>query len=345
MSSVTTAVTVAVDVMGGDHGCIPCVEGALRALDDPRTPPETRLCLVGHAGQIRAALAACGRPAAMARVEVLEAPQVVSMDDAPRDAIRRKKHSSMRLALDAVAAGRAQAAVSAGNTGALMGMAHFVLGALPGIERPALMVALPSPQGCTWALDFGANASATPRQLQQFALMGHLVAQEVGGLAQPRIGLLNIGAEELKGHESIQAAHALLRAAPGLNYCGFVEGHDFFSDRVDVVVTDGFTGNVALKSIEGVARFIRGTLREEYTRGPLQQLAGLLSTPVLRRVAARLDPGRYNGASLVGLQGVVIKSHGGADASAFAHAVVTAALEARHHLPERISAQLLLQPA
>ncbi len=341
-STVAPAVTVAVDVMGGDHGCVPCVEGALLALALPRVPLSTRLCLVGDAEQIGAALSGCAAPL-RARLDILHAPQVVTMDDAPRDAIRRKKQSSMRLALDAVAEGRAQAAVSAGNTGALMGMAHFVLGTLPGISRAAILVALPAPQGCTWALDLGANATANPEQLRQFAVMGHLVAREVGGLEQPRVGLLNIGAEELKGNDTVQAAHALLRATPGLNYLGFVEGNAFFSGEVDVVVTDGFSGNVALKSIEGLARFVKGTLREEFTRGPLQKIAGLLSGPVLRRVATRLDPGRYNGASLVGLQGVVVKSHGGADAAAFAQAVATGVLEASHGLPARISAQLLQQ--
>ena len=341
-STVAPAVTVAVDVMGGDHGCVPCVEGALLALALSRVPLSTRLCLVGDAEQIGAALSGCAAPL-RARLDILHAPQVVTMDDAPRDAIRRKKQSSMRLALDAVAEGRAQAAVSAGNTGALMGMAHFVLGTLPGISRPAILAALPAPHGCTWALDLGANATATPEQLRQFAVMGHLVAREVGGLEQPRVGLLNIGAEELKGNDTVQAAHALLRATPGLNYLGFVEGNAFFSGEVDVVVTDGFSGNVALKSIEGLARFVKGTLREDFTRGPLQKIAGLLSGPVLRRVATRLDPGRYNGASLVGLQGVVVKSHGGADAAAFGQAVATGVLEASHGLPARISAQLLQQ--
>jgi len=342
MSSVAAPVTVAVDVMGGDHGPAPCVEGALLALAHPRMDASTRLCLVGDAERIGILLSTASA-VQRARVEVLPATQVVTMEDAPREAIRRKKQSSMRLALDALAAGRAQAVVSGGNTGALMGMAHFVLGTLPGIERAAILVALPAPQGCTWALDFGANATATPEQLRQFAVMGHLVAREVGGLERPRLGLLNIGAEELKGHETVQAAHALLRTTPEIDYVGFVEGHDFFSGRVDVVVTDGFTGNVALKSIEGLARFVKGTLREEFTRGPWQQLAGLASTPVLRRVASRLDPGRYNGASLVGLRGVVVKSHGGADAAAFAQAVLTGALEASHGLPARISAQLVQQ--
>lgn len=342
MSAVAVPVTVAVDVMGGDHGPEPCVEGALAALAHPRMDSSTQLCLVGEADRMERLLARA-TPRQRQRVSILPATQVVTMDDPPREAIRRKRQSSMRLALDELAAGRVQAVVSAGNTGALMGMAHFVLGTLPGIERAAILVALPAPHGCTWALDLGANATATPEQLRQFAVMGQLVARGVGGLAQPRVGLLNIGTEELKGHDTVQAAHALLRAMPGGGYVGFVEGQDFFSGRVDVVVTDGFTGNVALKSIEGLARFVKGTLREEFSRGAAAKMAGLVSMPVLRRVAARLDPGRYNGASLVGLQGVVVKSHGGADAAAFAQAVVTGALEASHGLPARISAQLLQQ--
>jgi glycerol-3-phosphate acyltransferase PlsX len=326
---------IAIDVMSGDHEPREYVSGALRALADD---PELRALLVGERELISAALQTLP-PAVRARAEVIAASQVVSMEEKPREAIRRKKDSSMRVAIDLVHEGRASAAVSAGNTGALTAIAHFVLKTLPGVERAAIISAIPAAHGLTQMLDLGANTKATPQQLLQFAAMGSIIARDVYGLASPRIGLLNIGTEDMKGHEVVQAAHALIGAAP-LNYVGFVEGDDIFSGDVDVVVTDGFTGNVALKTMEGVAGLIADRMRQEFQLSLLNRLAGLIARPVLRRAAAGLDPRRYNGACMVGLAGIVVKSHGRADGVAFARAIGTAALAARRGLTAHIAQAL-----
>jgi glycerol-3-phosphate acyltransferase PlsX len=323
---------IAIDVMSGDHEPPEYVAGALLALSDD---PQLRAQLVGEPQLIIAALAAL--PASVReRAIVVAASQVVAMEDKPREAIRRKKDSSMRVAIDLVQDGRACACVSAGNTGALTAIAHFVLGTLPGVERAAIISAIPAAHGHTHMLDLGANTKATPEQLRQFAAMGAIIARDVYGLAAPRIGLLNIGEEDMKGHEVVQAAHALL-ARSGLNYVGFVEGDDIFSGRVDVVVTDGFTGNVALKTMEGVAGLIADRMRQEFQSSFLDRVAGLIAGPVLRRAAAGLDPRRYNGACMVGLAGIVVKSHGRADGVAFARAIGTAALAARQGLTAHIA--------
>jgi glycerol-3-phosphate acyltransferase PlsX len=321
--------------MSGDRGASACVGGALRAL---RELPELRVILTGQGKVIEPLLQALD-PQQRARVAVREAAQVVTMDDSPREAVRRKKDSSMRLAIDLVQRGEASACVSAGNTGALMAMAHFVLRTIEGVERAAIMSAIPSINGHTHMLDLGANARATGVQLAQFAAMGNIVARDVHAVAAPRVGLLNIGEEDLKGHEVVQEAHALIGAA-GLNYVGFVEGDAIFSGAVDVVVTDGFTGNVALKTMEGLALMIRSRMREEFARDLRSRLAGFAARPVLRRVANSLDPGRYNGACMVGLTGVVVKSHGRADERAFAQAVKFAAHAVEQRLPVHIAAAL-----
>src|SRR5580658_9551503 len=326
--------------MSGDSEPHEYVAGALRALADD---PQLRALLVGDAQLLRAALASLP-PATRERAIAVPAAQVVAMDDKPREAIRRKKDSSMRLAIDLVHDGRACAAVSAGNTGALTAIAHFVLRTLPGVERAAIISPIPAAHGHTHMLDLGANTKATPEQLRQFATMGSIIARDVYGLAAPRIGLLNIGEEDMKGHEVVQAAHALLQQA-GLNYVGFVEGDDIFSGDVDVVVTDGFTGNVALKTMEGVAGLIADRLRQEFQASWADRLAGLIARPVLRRAAAGLDPRRYNGACMVGLAGIVVKSHGRADGVAFARAIGTAALAARRGLTEHIAQALQAQGA
>ena len=275
-----------------------------------------------------------------ANVDCLFAAEVVEMTDHPREALRRKKDSSMRRALDLVKAGEANACVSAGNTGALMAMAHFVLKMLPGVERPAIVSLIPSRGGHTYMLDLGANASCTPAQLCQFAVMGSVLAADLEGAHErPRVGLLNIGEEEIKGNETVQAAHNLMSTS-GINYVGFVEGHDIFSDKVDVVVTDGFTGNVALKTMEGAARLISDTLREEFTRNAARKLGALAARPSLRALRTRLDPRRYNGATMVGLNGIVIKSHGGADLFGFQRAIEVAVMEARNGVPARIAQRL-----
>lgn len=331
---------IAIDVMSGDSEPHEYVAGALRALADD---PELRALLVGDGQLLRTALASL--PAATReRAVAVPAAQVVAMDDKPREAIRRKKDSSMRLAIDLVHDGRACAAVSAGNTGALTAIAHFVLRTLPGVERAAIISPIPAAHGHTHMLDLGANTKATPEQLRQFAAMGAIIARDIYGLAAPRIGLLNIGEEDIKGHEVVQSAHALLLQS-GLNYVGFVEGDDIFSGAVDVVVTDGFTGNVALKTMEGVAGLIADRMRQEFQASWAARLAGLIARPVLRRAAAGLDPRRYNGACMVGLAGIVVKSHGRADSVAFSRAIGTAALAARRGLTEHIAQALQAQGA
>ncbi|HUO20614.1 MAG TPA: phosphate acyltransferase PlsX [Steroidobacteraceae bacterium] len=329
---------VAIDVMSGDNEPREYIAGALRALAEDA---ELRATLVGDRALIEAALAAA--PAAVrARAGVAAASQIVTMEEKPREAIRHKKDSSMRVAIDLVREGAAGACVSAGNTGALTAIAHFVLKTLPGVERAAIISAIPAAHGHTHMLDLGANTKATPEQLRQFAAMGAIIARDVYGVATPRIGLLNIGEEDMKGHEVVQSAHALLGAS-GLNYVGFVEGDDIFSGDVDVVVTDGFTGNVALKTMEGVAGLIADRLRQEFQASFLDRLAGAVARPVLRRAAAGLDPRRYNGACMVGLSGIVVKSHGSADGVAFARAIGTASLAARRGLTGHIAQALAVQ--
>ena len=331
---------IAIDVMSGDHPPPEYIAGALAAL---REDQGLRALLVGDAALIEARLSSLSQ-ALRSRIEVVPASQVVAMSDSAREAIRRKKDSSMRVAVDLVKEGRASGCVSAGNTGALNAIAHFVLKTLPGVERAAIISAIPAAHGHTHMLDLGANTKATPEQLRQFAAMGSIISRDVFGLASPRIGLLNIGEEDIKGHEVVQAAHALL-ATSHLNYVGFVEGDDIFSGDVDVVVTDGFTGNVALKTMEGAAGLIADRMRQEFHASWLDRLAGLAARPVLRRVAASLDPRKYNGACMVGLTGVVVKSHGRADGLAFARAIITAALAARRGLTAHIAKALAAQGA
>lgn len=324
---------VAIDVMSGDHPPREYVAGALRALADD---VQLRALLVGDPGVIDLHGAS---DSVRSRIEVVPAAEVVAMDDSPREAIRRKKNSSMRVSIDLVKERRASACVSAGNTGALTAMSHFVLKTLDGVDRAAIISAIPAAHGHTQMLDLGANTKATPEQLRQFATMGAIIAGDIHGLESPRIGLLNIGEEDMKGHEVVQAAHALLSVS-GLNYVGFVEGDDIFSGDVDVVVTDGFTGNVALKTMEGAAGLIADRMRKEFRASWRDKLAGLIARPVLRRVAASLDPRRYNGACMVGLAGIVVKSHGRADGVAFSRAIGTAALAARRNLTSQIEQAL-----
>jgi phosphate acyltransferase len=324
--------------MSGDRGPSTCVPAALATA---REHPDVRFTLIGRQADLEREIAAgAAAGSTPSNLSCLFAAEVVEMTDHPREALRRKKDSSMRRALDLVKAHEATACVSAGNTGALMAMAHFVLKMLPGVERPAIVSQIPSRGGHTYMLDLGANASCTPAQLCQFGVMGSILAADlVAAPDKPRVGLLNIGEEEMKGNENVQAAHNLLSAS-GLNYVGFVEGHDIFSDKVDVVVTDGFTGNVALKTMEGAARFIMATIREEFTRSTLRKLGALAARPTLGAVRTRLDPGRYNGATMVGLNGIVVKSHGGADLFSFQRAIEVAIQESRTGVPARIAEQL-----
>lgn len=324
----TAGLVIAVDAMSGDHGAEVAVPGALDVL---AAIPDLRITLVGRGDVLRPL---CG-PAVPERCCIVEASEVVGMDERPQDALRRKKDSSMRVAVNLVEKGEAMACVSAGNTGALLATARFVLGMIPGIDRPAIVSAVPAAHGHTVMLDLGANPDCSADHLVQFAVMGAVIAADLHGTQQPRVGLLNIGEEDIKGTDAIREAHRRLATAP-INYVGFVEGTDIFSGDVDVVVTDGFTGNVALKSMEGLARFISSVMREEFRRTPVRKLSALAATPVLNALKVRLDPGAHNGASMVGLSGVVIKSHGGANRAAFANAVRVAVAEARRGVPAQI---------
>jgi glycerol-3-phosphate acyltransferase PlsX len=319
---------IAVDAMSGDHGAEVAVAAALDVL---AATPDLSLLLVGRGDVLRPLLG----DAVPARCSIVEASEVVAMDERPQDALRRKKNSSMRVAINLVERGEAAACVSAGNTGALLATARFVLGMIPGIDRPAIVSAVPAAHGHTVMLDLGANPDCSADNLVQFAVMGSVIASDLHGIERPRVGLLNVGEEDIKGTDEIRDAHRRLAAAP-INYTGFVEGDKIFSGDVDVVVTDGFTGNVALKSMEGLARFIGATMREEFTRNPLRKVGALAAMPVLNALKRRLDPAAYNGASMVGLAGVVIKSHGGANRDAFANAVRVAIAEARKGVPGQI---------
>lgn len=317
--------------MGGDHGPSVTVPAALAAL---QREADLRIVLVGLKDPIQALLNGAAAPL-LSRIQLREASQVVTMDEKPQEALRKKKDSSMRVAIDLVKAGEADACVSAGNTGALMATGRFVLKTIEGIDRPAIISRIRARHGHTHMLDLGANAECSAEHLFQFAVMGSVVAADMHGIARPRIGVLNIGEEETKGDSVVQGAARLLTASQ-LNYIGFVEGDDIFSGEVDVVVTDGFTGNVALKTMEGLANMLVGALKTEYTRNPLRYVGALASWPVLRSLRREFDPRTYNGASMVGLTGVVIKSHGSADTVSFANAIHVGLVEARKGVPTQI---------
>jgi glycerol-3-phosphate acyltransferase PlsX len=310
-------IRIAIDCMGGDAG-LPVTIPA--AVEFAQQFPDTRLLLVGLPDQIEAALAG-QRRVPRDRIEIVPASEVVTMDDPVEVALRRKKDSSMRLAAQAVKDGRADACVSAGNTGAWMAISRYVLKTLDGIDRPAIATSLPNQLGsATTVLDLGANVDCTAEHLLQFAIMGSALAQALDHRESPSVGLLNIGEEVIKGNEVVKEAAELLRGSQ-LNFYGNVEGNDIFKGTVDVVVCDGFVGNVVLKSVEGLARMLSGVIREEFKRNWLTLLAGAFSLPVIGRLRKRVDNRRYNGAALLGLRGVVIKSHGSADVYAYGFAL------------------------
>lgn len=331
------AVTIALDAMGGDHGPAVTVPAALAAL---RSQSDLNLVLVGQRAILEKELVRhAGAEGSRLRIE--EASQVVGMDEPPAQALRGKKDSSMRVAINLVKSGDAQAVVSAGNTGALMATARFVLKTLPGIDRPAIITAFPTVHGHVHILDLGANVDSTPDQLFQFGIMGSLLVGAVERKEKPLVALLNVGVEDIKGNEVVKQADDLFRASD-LNYHGYVEGDEIFLGKVDVIVCDGFVGNVALKSSEGLARMISQFMKEEFTRNVFAKLAALVALPVLNALRRRLDPRQYNGASLVGLNGIVIKSHGGTDAIGFEYAIRVAAVEVQNQLPQLIGERLTL---
>jgi glycerol-3-phosphate acyltransferase PlsX len=326
----TRLITIALDAMGGDHGPVVVVPAAIDFL---KKHPDCRLVLVGREDALREHLGSGDLPA---RLSLRHASQEVGMDELPSRALRGKKDSSMRVAIDMVKSGEADACVSAGNTGALMATARFVLKTLPRVDRPAIITALPAVDGRTWVLDLGANVDCEAEHLYQFAVMGSELVSAVEGKARPTVGLLNIGQEEIKGNEQVKQAHELLSGSE-LNYVGYVEGDDIYLRQgLDIVVTDGFVGNVALKNTEGVAKLIGHFMAVEFKRNILTKLSGLLVLPVLRALRRRIDPRRYNGASLLGLRGIVVKSHGGADVLAFENAIAIAKKEVLADIAERI---------
>lgn len=327
-------ITLSVDAMGGDAGLSVTAPAAAEFL---RRQSAAELIMVGDENQIRAALSAENVPSE--RVRIVHAAQVVAMDEAPQSALKNKKDSSMRQAIEQVKSGAAQAAVSAGNTGALMATARFVLKTLPGIERPAIAKFLPAQGGhLTLVLDLGANTDCSAAQLYQFAVMGsELVRALHPETAAPRVGLLNIGTEDIKGTQAVREAHALLKAGC-LNFIGNVEGGAIFSGEADVVAADGFVGNIVLKTIEGAVKFVGGEIRNEFRRNALTKLGGIAALPALSGFKQRLDPRRFNGAIFLGLRGTVIKSHGGTDAAGFAYALEEAWREAQADSLNRIAA-------
>jgi phosphate acyltransferase len=327
-------ITIAIDCMGGDHGPHVTVPAALEFI---RHQPDVDIVLVGLRDALEAELKA-RRAAPGARLRIHAASEVVSMDEPPAVALRSKKDSSMRVAVDLVKSGEAQACVSAGNTGALMAISRFVLKTLPGIDRPAIISVLPTMKGSTYVLDLGANVDCTPEHLLQFALMGSTLVSAVEHKDSPRVGLLNIGEETIKGNEVVKQAAELLRGS-GLNFIGNVEGDGIFKGDADVVVCDGFVGNVMLKSAEGLAQMMRAILRQEFMRSVLTKLVGVVVLPVLHAFRRRLDPRGYNGATLLGLRGIVVKSHGSADAFGFGRAIERAAEEVRNEVLKRLMAR------
>ena len=321
--------------MGGDHGPSVVIPAVVRAL---KLYPKTHFILVGDKDVISSTLIE-HKVQDDERLIIHHASQQVTMGESPAIALRTKKDSSMRVALNLVKDGSAAACVSAGNTGALMATARFVLKTIPGIERPAIVSALPTMKGHTYVLDLGANVDSSAEHLVQFAVMGSVLAELVDGKKNPTIGLLNIGSEEIKGNERVKEAARLLLDTD-LNYYGYVEGDGLYRGDVDVVVCDGFVGNVALKASEGVVHMIRHFLRQSFGRNIFTKIAGLIASPVLKHFRDELDPRAYNGANLIGLQGIVIKSHGGTDEIGFANAIKIAIIEAEQDIPKHISRHL-----
>jgi len=328
-------ITIALDCMGGDHGAHVTVPAAASFL---LHNPDAVVILVGQEKVLRGEVKRTGL-ASDPRVRLQAASEVVAMDEPIAVALRTKRDSSMRVAVDLVKAGSADACVSAGNTGALMAVSRFVLKMMPGVERPAIASMVPTRRGRTCMLDLGANVDCSPVDLLQFAVMGSVLYGVVEQVEQPTVGLLNIGAEDIKGNDAVKQAAELLKSS-GLNFYGNVEGKDIYKGSTDVIVCDGFVGNVFLKSSEELARMLRDYLREEFTRNWFSKLCGLIALPVINHFRRRVDPRRYNGASLLGLRGIVVKSHGSADSFAFEVAIQRAWEEARSGIIQRISERM-----
>lgn len=327
---------IAIDAMGGDFGPEVVVPAAINVATQNK---KVKLILVGDQQVLQPYLADL-TPAITSRMSIHHASERVEMDEAPAMALRKKKDSSMRVAINLVHEGQANAAVSAGNTGALMATAKFVLKTLKGIDRPAIISTLPAINGHTHMLDLGANVDCDAKHLLQFAIMGSVLAQTMDGIEAPKVGLLNVGSEAVKGNAQVKEADALLSSVQNINYIGYVEGDDIYHGSVDVVVCDGFVGNVSLKTAEGVAKMVSHFMKEEFKSSWYNKLAALVAMPVLKAFKARIDPRVYNGASLLGLRGIVIKSHGGADVFSFSNAIKTAIQQVEEDLTQHIDTQL-----
>ncbi len=329
----TGVARLAIDVMGGDHGPEATIPGVLQALDQY---DDIQCLLVGDQATIRSHLPKTVDPQ---RYRIIGSTEVVAMDESPAAALRFKKDSSMRVAINLLGSGEADACVSAGNTGALMATGRFVLKMLPGIDRPAIIAPLPRAQGHVHVLDLGANVGSSAAVLTQFALMGESMLRALEGLSAPSVGLLNVGSEENKGNETVRAAADLIKSS-GINYVGYVEGDDIFNGSVDLIVCDGFEGNIALKTSEGLAQMMSKVIKEEFFRNPFRKIAGMIAWPVLRSFRTRMDHRQYNGAMLLGLNGALVKSHGGADALAFKNAIGVARLAAMKDMVSHIGRAL-----
>ena len=330
-------ITLAVDAMGGDHGPSVTIPASINALSKY---DQLHIILVGDKELIQTELQK--NKYTNTRLSIQHASEVVEMDESPQSALKNKKDSSMRVAINLIKEEKAQACVSAGNTGALMATARYVLKMLPGIDRPAIASSLPSQKGTTYMLDLGANTDCTAENLLQFAVMGAMLVSSVTGNQKPSVGLLNIGSEDMKGNEVVRQAGELLRRSH-LNFYGNVEGNDIFKGTTDVVVCDGFVGNVALKTAEGIAQLMGRFLTQEFKRNWITKSMAFVSLLVLNRFKKRLDPRRYNGASFLGLKGIVVKSHGGADSYSFFYAIRTAIEESKNNVLENIQKQLELE--
>lgn len=330
-------ITLAVDAMGGDHGPSVTIPASINALSKY---DQLHIILVGDQELIQTELQK--NKYTNTRLSIQHASEVVEMDESPQSALKNKKDSSMRVAINLIKEEKAQACVSAGNTGALMATARYVLKMLPGIDRPAIASSLPSQKGTTYMLDLGANTDCTAENLLQFAVMGAMLVSSVTGNPKPSVGLLNIGSEDMKGTEVVRQAGELLRRSH-LNFYGNVEGNDIFKGTTDVVVCDGFVGNVALKTAEGIAQLMGRFLTQEFKRNWITKSMAFVSLLVLNRFKKRLDPRRYNGASFLGLKGIVVKSHGGADSYSFFYAIRTAIEESKNNVLENIQKQLELE--
>jgi glycerol-3-phosphate acyltransferase PlsX len=326
--------------MGGDFGLSVTIPAALQALS---LHPQLHIILVGYSDLVEEALTKQPSYSQVAhRLTIHHASEQVAMDELPSSALRNKKDSSMRVAINLVKEGAAQACVSAGNTGALMATARFVLKTLPGVDRPAIIATFPTivPGKSVRMLDLGANVDSCADHLYQFAVMGSLLVSNVDGIERPQVALLNIGQEEIKGNDQVKRTAQLLAEGKVVHYSGYVEADDILSGKVDLIVCDGFVGNVALKAMEGIAKTIARFGKEEFMRGWYSRLVGLLVLPIIKRLKKRIDPSRYNGATLLGLGGIVVKSHGGANAFAMTHAISEAVAQVDHDIPRKIGEEI-----